>query len=54
MIDKVGNKLTYVSSGCIKTSGDQLPQRLKIILDSLKMIICEHEPDQVGDRACFR
>ena len=36
IIDKVGSKLTYVSSGCIKTSGDQLPQRLKIILDSLK------------------
>lgn len=53
IIDKVGSKLTYVSSGCIKTSGDQLPQRLKIILDSLKTIIREHEPDHVAIEHVF-
>ena len=33
VIDKVGQQLHYVASGCIKTPDGELPARLKVILD---------------------
>ncbi|HEY8100482.1 MAG TPA: crossover junction endodeoxyribonuclease RuvC [Burkholderiaceae bacterium] len=47
VIDKQGNKLSYVASGTIKTSDAELtlPQRLKIILNGVSEIISTYQPD---------
>ena len=53
IITKTGNKLAYVTSGCIKTPEGSLPLRLKSILDSLTEIIREHQPEQVAVEQVF-
>ena len=54
IIDKIGSKLVYVSSGCIKTSSDnKLPPRLKLILDGLNHIILRHAPEHAAIEQVF-
>ncbi len=53
LIDKAGQKLIYVTSGCIKTPSADLPRRLKSILDSLNQVIAEHRPEQVAVEQVF-
>jgi crossover junction endodeoxyribonuclease RuvC len=45
IIDKQGNKLTYIVSGTIKTPDADLPQRLKTILSGVAEIIAQYAPD---------
>ncbi|MDY7577546.1 crossover junction endodeoxyribonuclease RuvC [Herbaspirillum sp. RTI4] len=45
VIDKQGNRLTYIASGTIKTSEGSLPERLKTILLSLGEVIRTYQPD---------
>ncbi len=45
VIDKQGNKLTYIASGTIKTPDADLPLRLKTILAGLAEIILTYGPD---------
>ena len=52
-IDITGNKLTYVSSGRIKTLDVELPLRLKSIMDNLNEVIAEHHPDQIAVEQVF-
>jgi len=52
-IDKTGNKLTYVSSGCIKTLDVELPLRLKSIMDNLNEVIAQQHPDQIAVEQVF-
>ncbi len=52
-IDKTGNKLTYVSSGCIKTLDVELPLRLKSIMDNLNEVIMQHRPNQIAVEQVF-
>ena len=47
VIDKTGARLSYVTSGCIKSPGRELPERLKSILESLREVIATHRPHQV-------
>ena len=47
VIEKTGSKLSYVTSGCIKSPGRDLPERLKSILESLREVIAAHHPQQV-------
>lgn len=47
VIDKNGSNLSYVSSGCIKTSEGQLPSRLKLILDNVSEVISQYRPEHV-------
>jgi crossover junction endodeoxyribonuclease RuvC len=44
LIDKQGQRLHYVASGCIKTPAGELPERLKIILTLLGEVIAQHQP----------
>lgn len=45
VIDKVGQKLCYVASGCIRSSDkDDLPARLKMLLDGIGEVIATHRP----------
>ena len=54
ILDKSGSKLTYVTSGCIKTaSGGELPLRLKTILDGLAEVIAANAPLQVAVEKVF-
>jgi len=53
VIDKSGNKLIYVGSGCVKTSQDELPIRLKSILDNLGEVITQYQPDHVAIEQVF-
>ena len=53
VLDKDGQQLHYVASGCIKTPDGELPERLKAILTSLGEVIAQHQPDQVAVEKVF-
>jgi len=54
VIDKTGNTLAYVASGCIKTeAAGSLPQRIKTILDGLVEIIATYQPQQAAVEIVF-
>lgn len=53
VIDKVGQKLSYVASGCIKTPPGDLPPRLKVILESLAEVISTYQPQQAAVEKVF-
>jgi crossover junction endodeoxyribonuclease RuvC len=54
VIDRAGNKLAYVASGCIKTdAAGSLPQRIKTILDGLVEIIATYQPQQAAIEIVF-
>ena len=44
---------TYVTSGCIRVSGDTLPERLKCIFEELSEIIMLYRPDEVAVENVF-
>ncbi len=47
VIDKLGNKLTYLSSGCVRTNdGESLPERIKTILEGIAEVVALHGPQQ--------
>ncbi len=48
-----GGNLSYVSSGCVKTSAGELPDRLKLILDNLNEVIVTYLPEQVAVEQVF-
>jgi len=48
-----GNKLIYVTSGCIRASGDSLPVRLGIIARDIAHVIAEERPDEVAVERVF-
>src|SRR3989304_3237892 len=53
VLDKIGQQLHYVASGCIKTPDGELPERLKVILNSLGEVIAQHQPHQVAVQKVF-
>src|SRR5260370_30773115 len=53
IIEKNGGKLVYVVSGCIKSGGAGLPDRLKIILENLREVIAQHQPHQIALEKVF-
>ncbi len=53
LLDKQGQQLGYVASGCIKTPEGELAGRLKVILESLREVIAEHRPHQVAVEKVF-
>ncbi len=54
VVDKSGNALVYVASGCIKTDAEgTLPQRIKTILDGLVEIIATYQPRQAAVEIVF-
>ena len=47
LIEKSGNNLAYLASGCIKTDANtSLPQRLKTIYAGLRELVTQYKPDQ--------
>ncbi len=54
IIDKLGSRLGYVTSGCVRTPQDgALPLRLKTILDGLREVIAAHKPQQIAVEIVF-
>ena len=53
VLGKEGQQLHYVASGCIKTPDGELPERLKVILNSLGEVIAQHRPQQVAVEKVF-
>jgi crossover junction endodeoxyribonuclease RuvC len=53
VLDKAGQRLQYVASGCIKTPDGELPERLKVILASLGEVIKLHQPQEVAVEKVF-
>jgi crossover junction endodeoxyribonuclease RuvC len=53
LIDKLGNELRYVASGCIRTRDGELPGRLKTLLDGVREVIATYTPDQVAVEKVF-
>jgi crossover junction endodeoxyribonuclease RuvC len=45
VVDKVGQKLAYVTSGCVRTNdADSLPERIRTLLDGIGEVIAAHRP----------
>jgi crossover junction endodeoxyribonuclease RuvC len=53
VIETLGRRLGYVTSGCVRVPGDELPQRLKVILDSMDEVIALHRPAEVAVEKVF-
>ncbi len=53
IIEKHGNQLRYVASGCIKTKDGELPGRLKTLLDGVHEVITTWQPDVVAVEKVF-
>ncbi len=54
VLEKSGQKLAYVTSGCIRTDQDaDLPERIRTILEGLSQLISEIRPHQVAVEKVF-
>jgi crossover junction endodeoxyribonuclease RuvC len=53
VIEAEGAKLSYVTSGCVKSGEGDLATRLKTILEGLKEVIEAHAPAQVAVEKVF-
>lgn len=54
IIDRRGSKLTYVSSGCVRTNdAESLPERVRAILDGIAEVIAAHGPQQAAIEQVF-
>ncbi len=53
VIEKTGQKISYITSGVIKVPVGELPDRLKVILNSVGEIISLHQPTEVAIEKVF-
>jgi crossover junction endodeoxyribonuclease RuvC len=53
VLDLSGQKLAYVTSGCIRTPQGDLAARLKAILDGLAEVIAQCKPEQIALEKVF-
>lgn len=53
IINVVGNKIEYVTSGVIRIADDELPERLKVIFNSLTQIINQYCPQEMAIEQVF-
>jgi len=53
VIDKHGNRLAYVASGCVRSGRGELAARLKVLLEGLNEVIGVHRPAQVAIEKVF-
>jgi crossover junction endodeoxyribonuclease RuvC len=47
VIDRQGARLSYVTSGCVRSGRGELAARLKVLLEGLNEVIATHRPQQV-------
>ena len=54
VIDKTGQKLAYVASGCVRSNEkDDLPQRLKTLLDGIGEVVSSYTPTEAAIEKVF-
>ena len=53
VIEKTGQQLAYVASGCVRSPDGELPQRLKAIVEGLNEVIATYQPDQAAVEKVF-
>jgi len=53
VIEQSGQKLRYITSGCVRSGGGELAVRLKAILDGLAEVIAANRPEQVAIEKVF-
>jgi crossover junction endodeoxyribonuclease RuvC len=54
LVEKVGNRLAYLASGCIRTDAtDSLPGRLGTIHAGVRELVATHKPDQAAVEIVF-
>jgi crossover junction endodeoxyribonuclease RuvC len=53
VIEQNGNKLRYITSGCVRSGSGELAARLKVILDGLAEVIEANRPQQVAVEKVF-
>ena len=53
IIEKSGNRLRYVTSGCVKSGQGDLTVRLKVILEGLAEVIAANRPEEVAIEKVF-
>lgn len=53
IVEQTGQRLAYVTSGCIRTANAQLPERIKTILDGLAEVMEQGHPDHVAIEKVF-
>ena len=53
VIDIVGSKITYVSSGIVRLKDKALPPRLKVIFDGISQIIARYQPEAMAIEEVF-
>lgn len=54
VIDKIGQKLAYVASGCVRSNDkDALPARLKTLLDGIGEVIATYQPNEAAIEKVF-
>ncbi|SBT03099.1 component of RuvABC resolvasome, endonuclease [Candidatus Accumulibacter aalborgensis] len=54
LLEKVGNRLAYLASGCIRTDAkDSLPGRLGTIHAGVRELVAAHKPDQAAVEIVF-
>jgi crossover junction endodeoxyribonuclease RuvC len=53
IIDQSGQTIRYVASGCIRTRGDALAERLGIIFSGIRDIIAEFAPEEMAIERVF-
>ena len=53
VISVAGNRLEYVTCGCIRSGDGELPARLRVILTDLAEVIARHQPTEVAIEKVF-
>lgn len=53
VIERVGSKLAYVASGCIRTPEGSLPERLKVILQGVQEVVTTYQPTEAAVEIVF-
>lgn len=53
VIDRLGGKVAYVTSGVIRVPDGDLPSRLKVIFDAITQIVQQQSPDVVAIEQVF-
>jgi crossover junction endodeoxyribonuclease RuvC len=54
VIERIGTKLQYVASGCIRTpDGASLPQRLKVVLEGVQEVVDTYHPTEAAIEIVF-
>lgn len=53
VIERAGNKLAYVASGCIRSPDGTLPERLKVILQGVQEVVDTYQPNEAAVEIVF-